>query len=370
MPRCLIVDDKEENVYFLRVLLEKNGYQVDCATNGAEALEKGRTNPPDLIISDILMPVMDGFSLCREWRKDDHLKTIPIIIYTATYTDSKDRDFALSLGADRFLIKPLEPEVLLEEISTLIQRKTSETKQHVVEDTLQESVFLKQYNEALIRKLESKMLLLEQKNESLRKEIGDRKTIEKELRESKGWLSTMLNTIWEAIFAVEVEDDDHYHFTSINQAFCDMTELTEEEIKGKQLNEVIFGPSLPIMLEKCKQAIKTKSAVKWEATPGYPGRQLTWEMSISPVFDDEGQCTCLIGSIHDISERKLAVEEIKKLNGDLERRIDERTTQLNEKITQLEEMNRVFVGREIKMAELKERIAKLEKSEVSNGDDT
>ena len=75
-----------------------------------------RQNPPDLIVSDILMPVMDGFSLCREWKKDERLKGIPFIFYTATYTDDRDRDFALSLGAERFLLKPMDPEDLLEAV--------------------------------------------------------------------------------------------------------------------------------------------------------------------------------------------------------------------------------------------------------------
>jgi CheY-like chemotaxis protein len=67
--RILIVDDNGENLHYLRVLLQGGGYSVMAAENGADALKLAIQDPPALIISDILMPVMDGFSLCREWKK-------------------------------------------------------------------------------------------------------------------------------------------------------------------------------------------------------------------------------------------------------------------------------------------------------------
>ena len=112
----LIVDDNEPNLYQLQVLLGASGYQVVTAVNGAEALTAARQNPPDLIISDILMPVMDGFTLCDEWKKDERLRQIPFVFYTATYTDERDREFALGLGAEQFLVKPEEPEVFIRTI--------------------------------------------------------------------------------------------------------------------------------------------------------------------------------------------------------------------------------------------------------------
>ena len=108
--RILSADDKPENLYMLEALLRGHGHTVDSASNGLDALKLAERGVYDLIISDILMPRMDGFQLCRELKKDARLRHIPFIFYTATYTDPRDASLALSLGADRFLIKPLEPE--------------------------------------------------------------------------------------------------------------------------------------------------------------------------------------------------------------------------------------------------------------------
>jgi signal transduction histidine kinase len=174
----LVVDDHEENRYQLQVLLTGNKYEVITAVNGADALEKARQNPPDIIISDILMPMMDGFTLCREWKKDERLRSIPFIFYTATYTEERDREFALSLGAEKFFVKPTEPEVLMaaiQEVLGLAQRRLKEPGRDRAETPSgDEVVYLKQYNEVLIQKLEHKMAQLEQTNRELDERVKQR----------------------------------------------------------------------------------------------------------------------------------------------------------------------------------------------------
>lgn len=167
MKRILIVDDKVENLYLLQSLLQGNSFSVVTAEHGAEALELARKQPPDLIVTDILMPVMDGFTLCREWRKDPLLTSIPFAFYTATYTDAKDEEFALKLGADRFITKPSEPQVILSVIQSLLENPRSATAVH--DATGEHDInYLKEYNEVLIRKLEDKAEDLERKNAELR----------------------------------------------------------------------------------------------------------------------------------------------------------------------------------------------------------
>ena len=114
--KILIVDDNSKNLYMLEVLLKGVGYEVVTAKNGFEALEKLRANRFDGIVSDILMPLMDGFRLIRECKQDAVLRRIPFIFYTATYTEKRDEEFGLSLGAIRYIVKPAEPEELLRQI--------------------------------------------------------------------------------------------------------------------------------------------------------------------------------------------------------------------------------------------------------------
>lgn len=102
----LVADDNDDNLYYLQALLAGAGYDVMTAKNGAEALQSALANPPALILTDVLMPVMDGFTLCRIWRSEPRLAAIPFAFYTATYTDTKDKELGLSIGADEFLVKP------------------------------------------------------------------------------------------------------------------------------------------------------------------------------------------------------------------------------------------------------------------------
>lgn len=194
----LIVDDLEENLEVLQVLLGLNGYQIETAANGEEALSKARQTPPDLVISDILMPIMDGFALCREWKQDARLKGIPFMFYTATYTDGRDRSFALGLGAEGFLAKPQSPAVLLETIRTVLQQAQRPltvptqpgsalppTRPPVAASETAELAYLKLYSEALVRKLECKVEQLEQ-------DVAERQRVEEELRQSREQLRALL----------------------------------------------------------------------------------------------------------------------------------------------------------------------------------
>lgn len=119
--KILVVEDDENSRALQHVLLEADGFEVVSAANGREALPLLQVAPlPDLILSDIMMPEMDGYALCRYVRNDPALAGIPFVFYTATYTEDADRQLAEDLGATRFLIKPMDPGELLGQIRQLL----------------------------------------------------------------------------------------------------------------------------------------------------------------------------------------------------------------------------------------------------------
>ncbi|MDP3072398.1 MAG: PAS domain S-box protein [Opitutaceae bacterium] len=167
MTRILIVDDNSENRYLLRTLLVGHGFAVEEASDGAEALTKARQSPPHLVIADLFMPVMDGFTLLRHWKVDPRLKLIPYVVYTATYTDPEDEKLALDLGADAFILKPAEPEALLAQLREVIAAHQAGQIRAAPPWTGDDAVLARQYSAALIRKLEEKALALDRANRDL-----------------------------------------------------------------------------------------------------------------------------------------------------------------------------------------------------------
>jgi len=167
MLRILIVDDMPDNLFLLEELLKASNFEVCSAHNGEEALAVARSTPPDLVVSDILMPVMDGYTLCREWRADERLCRIPFMFYTATFTEKEDEKLALSLGADCFLTKPQDADVLIDAINRAIASPRRETPAQSTATKLDEEEVLKHYSEALFNKLEKKMEDMERANRDL-----------------------------------------------------------------------------------------------------------------------------------------------------------------------------------------------------------
>jgi len=122
----LVVDDEEDIVEILSYNLKKEGYNVERSNNGEHALEVIETFRPDLILLDIMMPVMDGVEFCKEIRKRDDFKNVLIAFLTARKEDYT-QIAALDVGGDDFIQKPIKPSVLLSRVRALLRRKRNES---------------------------------------------------------------------------------------------------------------------------------------------------------------------------------------------------------------------------------------------------
>jgi len=175
--KVLVVEDNKKDRLLLSKIVLTNGFDVSEAGNGYEALEKVETEPPDIIISDIMLPEMDGFMLIRKIKGNETTKDIPFIFYTKTFVSDEDQELGFSLGAARFLKKPLKPEELLCEIDSVLKgHKPGKLKS--AEHEITDKEYLKKYSAQLSLKLESRIRMLEQ-------EIEKRKKIEADLRKSE-----------------------------------------------------------------------------------------------------------------------------------------------------------------------------------------
>lgn len=117
--RILIVDDEEDLREMLKFRLQALGYDVSEAADGQEGLDKARSENPDLVILDLMLPKIDGFKVCRMLKFDKKYKDIPIIMFTAR-AQKKDIDIGKETGADAYITKPFEPEVLVAKIKELV----------------------------------------------------------------------------------------------------------------------------------------------------------------------------------------------------------------------------------------------------------
>ena len=177
--------------------------------------------------------------------------------------------------------------------------------------------------------------------QSVGQDITDRKLEEQAMHENEQRLTSIYNTVGDSIFQLTVEPDEQYRFTSINAAFTRTTGIPPGQVIGRTVKEIIPEPALSMVLKKYRQAIAEKGIVRWEETSSYPTGQLTGEVSIAPIFDRAGTCTHLIGSVHDITERKQAEQNLLEAHHDLEKRVAERTRELSDANIRLQELDRL-----------------------------
>ena len=148
-PKILVVDDEPKNRKLLEALLTPHGYSVLMAENGQEALEQVQTQQPDLILLDVMMPIMDGFEVCQILKDNAETRLIPVVIMTAL-GDVEDRIRGIQAGADDFLTKPVNRDELMARIHTSLRLK--HTVEHKVSQLLNAQTHLSHFVPNAVRR--------------------------------------------------------------------------------------------------------------------------------------------------------------------------------------------------------------------------
>ena len=146
-------------------------------------------------------------------------------------------------------------------------------------------------------------------NVQMRRSVRDRT---RELWESRRRLMSIYDTVGDSLFLVAVEPDGGFRFESVNPRFVTTTGIPAEQVVGKRVEDVIPAESRGLVLERYRAVVSDRQIVRWEETTTYPTGRLTGEVSMSPVLDEQGACTHLVGAVHDITARKLAEDMLRQ----------------------------------------------------------
>jgi len=219
----LIVDDIAANRKLLRVQLEAEGFGVTEAADGIDALEVLTREPVDAVLSDILMPRMDGYRLCHEVRKSPTLRELRFVLYSSTYTSPADVSLGDTVGADQFIAKPAPISVIMNALQIPGAGRTSRSS-----DLPDDELILQQYSAVLVAKLEEKnselqlALILSQSahsriyelNTDLERRVSERTA---ELAKTNGELTTALAEVKQlndllpvCSYCKRIRDDKNY----------------------------------------------------------------------------------------------------------------------------------------------------------------
>ncbi|MFH1251083.1 MAG: PAS domain S-box protein [bacterium] len=287
MANILVIDDKQENRELLESFLKNNNHEIFSAANGKFALEILETTAIDLIISDILMPEVDGYMLCKKVKSDARWVNIPFIFYSATFISRQDEVFAIKLGATRFVRKPIDPDKFLEIIQEVLQSHndgTLETTKHKFKD---EKDIFRVYNERIVKKLEEKV---------------------SELEDSENRYRTLFETASEGILIAEMSNRK---FKYVNPAICKLLAYSPEELLQLNVEDIHPISALPAVLQEFEAISRgEKYSAQYIPCQRKDGKIIYANFGASQI--SISGINYAVGFVTDTTEYKRAVDALKE----------------------------------------------------------
>ncbi len=302
--KILVIDDDREGRYALAEVLRSEGYEVIVAEEGEEGLRVVRSEHPSLVITDILMPEMDGFRLLREIRKDASLKNLPVIFYTGTYIDNKDRELAREIGASEFLIKPVAPSEIVKTVKELLESREKGGPSVQPPPSIEEPVFLKLYNERLVNKLKSKIV---------------------ESERSRIYIEHIMESIADGVIVI----DRDYRIVQANSAAAASLGKEKSDMAGRTCYDVIHQRRSPCeppdvicpLVQIFERTAKIVNVLHTHLDAA--GNERYIEITASPMRDGSGEVFAMVETYRDLMDKKAEDELVK-----LVKRLNEAQTHL------------------------------------------
>jgi PAS domain S-box-containing protein len=310
----LVVDDSPANIRFLTDILTQRGHTVLPASDGLMALRCVRSNLPDLILLDIVMPKLDGFKVCQHLKSGGDTCNIPIIFMTSL-ADTRDKVRGFELGAADYITKPFQPEEVLARVDTLLAlhalRKRLELK-----------------NAELVRSNRE----LAELNEALGLQVEEHRKMELALHESEEQLRTLINAMPDIV----AFKDGQGRWLEANDFDLKLFQLEGVDYRGKKDSELAeFSPfyrgSFLCCEDSDETAWKTGMASRSDETiPRPDGSPMVFDLIKVPMFHPDGRRKGLVVVGRDVTQRKRAEAELKRYQEQLEHLVAERTAELAE----------------------------------------
>jgi PAS domain S-box-containing protein len=241
MHHVLIVDDDELKLARLRDILGSHGYRVDEAHDGTAALARARQTRPDLVIADVLMPMMDGYTLLRHWKSDATLRATPFVIHSANFTEAKDERLARDLGADGFIAAPVEPQALLRQVQRVLERARRGDTPAAAPAVRDPREIDRSYHELLVAKLEEKARALTEAN--------------RQLRASESHCRQLFEANPQPMWVYDLET---LRFLAVNQAAIAHYGYSREEFLAMTIADIRPAEDVPRLLAEVRQSVDAR----------------------------------------------------------------------------------------------------------------
>ena len=300
MATILVVDDYSANREFLITLLGYSGHRLLEAADGAEALKVVRTEHPDLVIADLVMPTMDGYEFVHQLRADPSVAQTPVIFCTATYLQSEAWALAQSCGVRHIITKPAEPEIVLKIVAEALALDAP-----ILPSRSSEEEFQREHRRVLTDKLLKQVKILEQ-------EAAARKHLEAVLQQERDLLEVTLTSIGDGVIAT----DPAGTVTFLNPVAETLTGWRVQEARGRKVEEIF-----PLINEKTRQPVASlveriqREGKGMELTDhtlllARDGRAIPIADSGAPIRGKSGRVEGVVLVFRDITEKKQIEEAL------------------------------------------------------------